>query len=173
MIFIYKGNYMQREADDFMRMVGLVYEGNKSKWRSLLKKQSLQFNEDIYNDSILKTYDAILKKEVDADYMGYWYRTFLNNSKRDLKYSYHNRDEDVDVLDYLKEFPYEEYQDKTDTVIEVLKRVRDSSTPRGFHLFLMYYMMPDMTYEELKNITGISDVKGIIMRIKDDICLTK
>lgn len=160
---------MQREADEFMRMVGLVYEGNKRKWASLLHKQSLQFNEDIYNDSILRTYDAILKKETDKDYMGYWYRTFLNNSKRDLKYSYHNRDEDVDVIEYLKEFPYEEYQDKTDTVIEVLKRVRDNSTPRGFHLFLMYYMIPDMTYEELKSITGISDAKGIIMRIKDSI----
>ena len=164
-----KHRNMQREADEFMRMVGLVYEGNKRKWASLLHKQSLQFNEDIYNDSILRTYDAILKKETDKDYMGYWYRTFLNNSKRDLKYSYHNRDEDVDVIEYLKEFPYEEYQDKTDTVIEVLKRVRDNSTPRGFHLFLMYYMIPDMTYEELKSITGISDAKGIIMRIKDSI----
>lgn len=164
---------MQREADEFIRMVGLVYEGNKKKWYSLLKKQSVQFNEDIYNDSILKTYDAILKKEVaDKDYMGYWYRTFLNNSKRDLKYSYHNRDYDVDVIEYLKEFPYEEYKDRTDTIIEVLKKVRDNSTPRGFHLFLMYYLIPKMTYEELNNITGIADVKGIIMRIKDDICLT-
>lgn len=161
---------MQREADEFMRKVGLVYEGNKKKWCSLLKKQSVQFNEDIYNDSILKTYDAILKKEIgDKDYMGYWYRTFLNNSKRDLKYSYHNRDEDVDVFEYLKEFPYKEYHDKTDTVIEVLKKVRDNSTPRGYHLFLMYYMIPNMTFEELKNVTGIADVKGIIMRIKDSI----
>jgi hypothetical protein len=160
---------MQREADEFMTAVGLLYEGNKVKWRSLLKKQSLQFNEDIYNDSILKTYDAILKKEAGSDYMGYWYRTFLNNSKRDLKYSYHNRDDDVDVMEYLKEFPYEEFIDKTDKIIEVLKQVRDSSTPRGYHLFLMYYLVPDMTYEELKSITGISDVKGIIMRIKDNI----
>lgn len=164
---------MQKEADDFMTTAGLLYEGNRKKWRSILKNKGIEFNEDIYNDSILKTYDAILKKEVGSDYMGYWYKTFLNNSKRDLKYSYHNRDDSVDVIEYLKEFPYEEYKDKTDTIIEVLKMVRDSSTPRGFHLFLMYYMIPEMTYDELKKITGISDVKGIIMRIKDDICLTK
>lgn len=164
---------MQKEADDFMTTAGLLYEGNRKKWRSILKNKGIEFNEDIYNDSILKTYDAILKKEVGSDYMGYWYKTFLNNSKRDLKYSYHNRDDGVDVIEYLKEFPYEEYKDKTDTIIEVLKMVRDSSTPRGFHLFLMYYMIPEMTYDELKKITGISDVKGIIMRIKDDICLTK
>lgn len=164
---------MQKEADDFMTTAGLLYEGNRKKWRSILKNMGIEFNEDIYNDSILKTYDAILKKEVGSDYMGYWYKTFLNNSKRDLKYSYHNRDDSVDVIEYLKEFPYEEYKDKTDTIIEVLKMVRDSSTPRGFHLFLMYYMIPEMTYDELKKITGISDVKGIIMRIKDDICLTK
>lgn len=164
---------MQKEADDFMTTAGLLYEGNRKKWRSILKNKGIEFNEDIYNDSILKTYDAILKKEVGSDYMGYWYKTFLNNSKRDLKYSYHNRDDSVDVIEYLKEFPYEEYKDKTDTIIEVLKMVRDSSTPKGFHLFLMYYMIPEMTYDELKKITGISDVKGIIMRIKDDICLTK
>lgn len=164
---------MQKEADDFMTTAGLLYEGNRKKWSAILKNKGIEFNEDIYNDSILKTYDAILKKEVGSDYMGYWYKTFLNNSKRDLKYSYHNRDDSVDVIEYLKEFPYEEYKDKTDTIIEVLKMVRDSSTPRGFHLFLMYYMIPEMTYDELKKITGISDVKGIIMRIKDDICLTK
>lgn len=164
---------MQKEADEFMTTAGLLYEGNRKKWRSILKNNGIEFNEDIYNDSILKTYDAILKKEVGSDYMGYWYKTFLNNSKRDLKYSYHNRDDSVDVIEYLKEFPYEEYKDKTDTILEVLKMVRDSSTPRGFHLFLMYYMIPEMTYDELKKITGISDVKGIIMRIKDDICLTK
>lgn len=164
---------MQKEADEFMTTAGLLYEGNRKKWRSILKNKGIEFNEDIYNDSILKTYDAILKKEVGSDYMGYWYKTFLNNSKRDLKYSYHNRDDGVDVIEYLKEFPYEEYKDKTDTIIEVVKMVRDSSTPRGFHLFLMYYMIPEMTYDELKKITGISDVKGIIMRIKDDICLTK
>ena len=164
---------MQKEADEFMTTAGLLYEGNRKKWRSILKNKGIEFNEDIYNDSILKTYDAILKKEVGSDYMGYWYKTFLNNSKRNLKYSYHNRDDSVDVIEYLKEFPYEEYKDKTDTILEVLKMVRDSSTPRGFHLFLMYYMIPEMTYDELKKITGISDVKGIIMRIKDDICLTK
>lgn len=164
---------MQKEADEFMTTAGLLYEGNRKKWRSILKNKGIEFNEDIYNDSILKTYDAILKKEVGSDYIGYWYKTFLNNSKRDLKYSYHNRDDGVDVIEYLKEFPYEEYKDKTDTIIEVLKMVRDSSTPRGFHLFLMYYLIPEMTYDELKKITGISDVKGIIMRIKDDICLTK
>lgn len=164
---------MQKEADEFMTTAGLLYEGNRKKWRSILKNKGIEFNEDIYNDSILKTYDAILKKEVCSDYIGYWYKTFLNNSKRDLKYSYHNRDDGVDVIEYLKEFPYEEYKDKTDTIIEVVKMVRDSSTPRGFHLFLMYYMIPEMTYDELKKITGISDVKGIIMRIKDDICLTK
>jgi hypothetical protein len=160
---------MQKAAEEFLNRAGKLYEENRVKWKGLLKKQGMIFNEDIYNDSIIKTYDAILKKEVDKDYVGYWYRTFLNNSKRDLKYSYHNRDDGVDVIEYLKEFPYEEYKDKTDIILEVLKKVRDSSTPRGFHLFLMYYLLPDMTYDELKKITGISDVKGIIMRIKDDI----
>jgi hypothetical protein len=160
---------MQKAAEEFLNRAGKLYEENRVKWKGLLKKQGMIFNEDIYNDSIIKTYDAILKKEVDKDYDGYWYRTFLNNSKRDLKYSYHNRDDGVDVIEYLKEFPYEEYKDKTDIILEVLKKVRDSSTPRGFHLFLMYYLLPDMTYDELKKITGISDVKGIIMRIKDDI----
>lgn len=158
---------MQKEADEFLTISGLIYEDIKKRWRGLAKKKGFTFSDDIFNDSIIKTYDAILRKEAGSDYMGYWWRTFLNNSKRDGKYAYHNRDDDVDVFDYLKDVPYKEYRDKTDTVIRILEDVKSNFSIRSYYLFLMYYMLPDMTFEELKELTGVSDVKGIIMRIKE------
>ena len=151
---------MQREADEFMRKVGLVYEGNKRKWASLLHKQSLQFNEDIYNDSIIKTYDAILKKEVDADYMGYWYRTFLNNTKRDTKYAYHNRDEGVDVIDYLKDREYEEASDWETIIGGIVCTLSD----RELILIRMHYELR-IPYEAIEEMTGVKDVRRYLKRL--------
>lgn len=158
---------MERAADDFLQQVGKVYELNRKKWSSVLKKRGLSFSDDIYNDSIVKAYDSILKKEVDGDYMGYWFRTFLNNSMRDTKYSYHNRDDGVDVIDFLKDRVYVEYEDRTDSVLQILDKVKRNFPLRSYHLFLIYHMIPDMTYDELKDLTGISDCKGIIMRIRE------
>lgn len=162
---------MEDKANEFLKESGRLYELNKKKWKQSLANKGLVFNEDIYNDSIIKTYDAILKKEVDdGDYMGYWYSTFLNNTKRDSKYSYHNKDDDTDVFVYLKDVVYEE--PKTidyERIRVILNKVKTNHSVRSYHLFLMYYLTPKMSYDELKSITGISDVKGIIMRVKDDI----
>ena len=99
---------MEKAAKEFLEQSGRLYETNKKKWKTLLKDKGLTFNEDIYNDSILKTYEAILKKEVNADYMGYWYTTFLNNTKRQTQYSHTKKKEDIDHFDVLKEKEYEE-----------------------------------------------------------------
>lgn len=153
---------------NFLQESGKLYEGNKRKWKLILKNKGIAFNEDIYNDSIVKTYDAILKREIDdGDYVGYWFRCFFNNSKRDTKYSYHNRDDEVDVIDFLKDKPYEEYTDNTDSIIRILGMVKNNFSFRSYHLFIIYYFVTDMTFEELKTLSGLTDVKGIIMRIKE------
>lgn len=162
---------MEKKAKEFLEQAGKVYEVNKKKWKKVLSDKGLSFNEDIFNDSIIKTYEAILKREVDdGDYMGYWYKTFLNNTKRDTKYSYHNKDDSVDVIEYLSKTLYEEPKlIDYEQIKDILYRVKTKNTPRSYYLFLMYCLVPNMTYDELRQITGISDVKGIIMRIKEDL----
>lgn len=162
---------MEKAAREFLEQSGKVYEVNKKKWGKIIKDKGMVFNEDIYNDSILKTYEAIVKKEIDdGDYLGYWYKTFINNNKRDTKYSYHNRDDTVDVKEYLSNTLYEEPKSiDYERIKRILLKVKNECSPRTYYLFLMYCLVPDMSYDYLRVITGISDVKGIISRVKDGI----
>lgn len=154
---------MQKAAEEFLNRAGKLYEENRRKWSTLLKKQGLKFNEDIYSDSIVKTYDAILKREVDGnDYMGYWYRTFLNNSKRDTKYAYHNRDEEVDVFEYMSSMPYEEYNDRTGDVEKIVCTLSD----KELILMRMHYELK-IPYEVIEEMTGVKDVRRIMKKILD------
>ena len=79
---------MEKAAEEFLKNAGVLYTINKNSWKKIIEKKGYQFSEDIYNDSIVKTYDAIRKKEVDTtDYLSYWFKTFLNNTMREKKYN--------------------------------------------------------------------------------------
>ena len=157
---------MEKAAKEFLEQSGRLYETNKRKWKTLLKDKGLEFSEDIYNDSIVKTYEAILKKEVDGDYMGYWYTTFLNNSKRDVKYSYHKR-EDVDVFDVLKEKEYEESNVNLyySTISVILSKVKKQFDRKTFEVYRMY-LLCNMSYEQLNSLTGLHDCKERISKVR-------
>lgn len=158
---------MEKAAKEFLEQSGRLYETNKKKWKTLLKDKGLSFNEDIYNDSIVKTYEAILKKEVDADYMGYWYTTFLNNTKRQTQYSHTKKKEDIDPIDILKEKEYEENQVNLyySTISTILLKVKDKFDRKSFEIFRMY-LLSNMSYEQLNNLTGLHDSKERITKIK-------
>ena len=133
---------MEKAAKEFLEQSGRLYETNKKKWKTLLKDKGLSFNEDIYNDSILKTYEAILKKEVDADYMGYWYTTFINNTKRQTQYSHTKKKEDIDPFEVLKEKEYEENNINLyySTISVILSKVKDKFDRKSFEVFRMYLL---------------------------------
>ena len=156
---------MQKAAEEFLNRAGMLYEENRVKWRSMLKKKGLKFSDDIYGDSIIKTYDAIMKREVDGtDYMGYWYRTFLNNSKRDLDYSYHKRDEDVDVFELLKDKEYVEYKDNSLIIRDLVCTLSDKDTI----LLRMHYEL-EIPYEVIEGMTGVKDVRRYIKRLLEKV----
>lgn len=145
---------------EFLEYAGKHYEENRKKWVKRLDKLGLKFSEDIYNDTILKVYEKVGEYSGDID--GYWYQSFLNNTKRDIKYSYHNRDEDIDVLKYLDEKPYDPPKIYTELFKELSKLEEDID----FHLFRFYYLT-DMTYKEIEDLTGVKDVRHKIKRIRD------
>lgn len=87
---------MEKAAKDFLKKSAEKYEVNKNKWKNIVEKKGYEFSEDIFQDSILKTYDAILKKETDTDFMGYWFVTFLNSTKRNTLYK-KNKIKTIDI----------------------------------------------------------------------------
>jgi hypothetical protein len=138
---------MKDEANDFLKKSGELYELNKRKWRKILKEKCLEFSEDIYNDSILKTYDAILKKETNiTECVGYWFQTFINNTKRDEQYAINKlTDYDVDVFEYLNDKEYEEekinnYYSTLSDILLIIYNKFDRKTFETFRLHLLCNM---------------------------------
>ena len=72
-------------AAEFLAYSGEHYEENKKKWTTRLKKQGLSFSEDIFQDTILKVY-AHIEEYKGTDIDGYWYKSFLQNTRRDGDY---------------------------------------------------------------------------------------
>lgn len=155
--------------DDFLKYTGAKYNEFKKKWAVRIKKEGLIFNEDTLQDTILKIYDYLDKhkdNKLDENSIeGYWYQSFLNNTKRDTKYSHHKKDDSIDVLEYLDEFPNEDKPIMLEDIKDGLKKLTDIE----LHIFLMYFLT-DITFSELEDLTGIKDlrykIKGIIKKIR-------
>lgn len=159
---------MEKAANEFLTKVGELYENNKRKWSKIIKDKGYDFSEDIYNDSIIKTYDAIIKKEIDTtDYLGYWYQTFINNTKRDEKYARNKIVDDEDVFDILKGKEDEESKINVyiSAISDILLKVRKQFDRKTFETFRMY-LLCGMSYEQLDNLTGMNDSKTRISKVR-------
>lgn len=158
------------KADEFLTYSGQHYDSNKKKWKERLKKIGYSFSEDIYNDSIIKVYDKLKqdtnKESKDIDIEAYWYQSFLINTKRNSDYSFiKNKDDTVDVLKYLDEFPADDNVTLLSDYKDIFNLYKDN---KDFHLFLIYHLT-DVTYKELEDLTGIKDVKYKIRSITNKI----
>lgn len=159
---------MEKAAQDFLRQSGELYENNKRKWSKIIKDKGYDFSEDIYNDSIIKVYDAIIKKEIDTtDYLGYWYQTFINNTKRDEKYARNQIVDDEDIFDILKDKEDEESKINVyiSAISDILLKVRKQFDRKTFETFRMY-LLCGMSYEQLDNLTGMNDTKIRISKVR-------
>lgn len=160
--YIYsKEHSMEKRAKEFLDLSGRLYEENKSKWKKMIGS----FDEDVYNDTILKVYEAILKGEdTEGDMVGYWYRSFKNNMVRQKGYKDNQAKKEID--DRLKE--KEDIERQTNlyysTVKDILLMVRNRFDRKTFELFRMY-LLCNMSYEQLDSITGL-DSKERIMKVR-------
>ena len=149
------------KAKAFLEYSGKHYEENKKKWAARLKKQGLKFDEDIYQDTIIKVYSHINDdKEYNGNMDAYWYQAFINNIRRDSKYSYHKKDDSIDVLKYLDEFPVEDRPILLEDIKDSLKQLTDIE----LHIFLLYFLT-DFTFFQIEELTGIKDARYKVQQI--------
>lgn len=129
------------------------------------------FDEDIYNDTIIKIYEKLLSEEdletTEDEVMAYWYRSFVNNIKRNKQYARNSKKDDKDVIDLLKneEYIIDSSNLYYPTIRYLLNKVKDEFDIRSYHLFKMYYLIPEMTFDELSSVVGCN-VKTKINDIK-------
>jgi DNA-directed RNA polymerase specialized sigma24 family protein len=161
---------MEKRAKEFLELSAKFYEDNKDKWQRLLIALGLSFDEDIYNDTIIRVYDKLMNEEdldkTEDEIIAYWFQSFVNNIKRDKKYSRNSKRDDSDVIDLLRDRAViiDDSHLYYTTIRMLLEKIKREYKQNDYHLFKMYYLS-DFTFDEMKEVLGC-DVKSKIMRMK-------
>lgn len=168
------------QARKYLNLANDKYLDYLKKWRTHIQDKGYDWDEDVFSDTILKVYDNILKNGIKDDseegLSNYWFKSFIVNIKREKQYSRNlYRDMNVDASEELdKEYNGDDelklkirrhiYDDWLS--VRLLQIVEQNFTSREFRCFRLYYIVPKMTYEKLRDLTKIKDCKKIVNTIK-------
>ena len=174
-------NDNSEKAKRFLQFVNDNYNNLKKKWAKYLIDKQIDFDEDVYSDTILKVFDYIntngIKDDSDSGFANYFFRAFNINIKREKQYSRNvNRDKNIDATEELsKEMNGEDelklkirrhvYEDWS--IFYILRLVEDNFDSISFHCFRLYYILDKMTYSKLREITKVPDSKKRVVTIKN------
>lgn len=169
------------QSSRFLQFANEHYEDYKKKWAKYLYDRQVDFDEDVFSDTILKVYDYIntngIKDDSDSGLANYWFKSFNTNIKREKQYSRNvNRDKNIDATEELsKEMNGEDelkikirrhvYEDWS--IVYILRLVEDNFDSISFHCFRLYYILDKMTYSKLREITKVPDSKKRVVTIKN------
>lgn len=167
-------------ANNFLELVNSRYLSLRMKWRKHMNDRCIVWDDDVFNDTILKVYDKILSNGIDDNsengMLNYLFKSFILNIKRDKQYSRNAyKDDNIDPSFELdKQFNGDDEmemkirRDVFDdwSVVYLLKLVEDNFDSISFYCFRLYYIIPKMTYESLRKITKIKDCKKRVITIK-------
>ena len=171
----------ESQAKRFLQFVNDNYNNLKKKWAKYLIDRQIEFDEDVYSETILKVFDYIrangIKDYSDSGFANYFFKSFNINIKREKQYSRNvNRDKNIDATEELsKEMNGEDelklkirrhvYEDWS--IFYILRLVEDNFDSISFHCFRLYYILDKMTYSKLREITKVPDSKKRVVTIKN------
>lgn len=147
------------------------YAANMKKLEYYVQGSGGVFDEDIFNDTFLRVYDAIALKGLHIkDYTGCFIRsyrnTYINSKKVDR-----TADLDIDIPD--TSFNSDLYENVIETLNnEVIKYVQDNYNDLSVSLFEIYIgLAPDISYKRLADMLGYPECKiwPVIGKIKKDV----
>ena len=169
------------QSSRFLKFANEHYEDYKKKWAKYLYDRQVDFDEDVFSETVLKVYDYIntngIKDDSDSGLANYWFKSFNTNIKREKQYSRNvNRDKNIDATEELsKEMNGEDelklkirrhvYEDWS--IVYILRLVEDNFDSISFHCFRLYYILDKMTYSKLREITKVPDSKKRVVTIKN------
>ena len=169
------------KAKRFLQFVNDNYNNLKKKWAKYLIDKQIDFDEDVYSDTILKVFDYIntngIKDDSESGFANYFFRAFNINIKREKQYSRNvNRDKNIDATEELSKEINGEDELKLKirsqvfddwAVVYILRLVEDNFDQISFHCFRLYYILDKMTYSKLREITKVPDSKKRVVTIKN------
>lgn len=170
-------------ADDFLRIIGQIYDEYMHKFRDLL-----HWSEDIIQDSILRTYQAILWNGCNSPikitrdtpeearitvWKNKWFVSCKNNNTVGKpKYDINNSDTFDDEVIKLSNSPADTSQKKVMNDIYndyrtmyLLDLVCSNYDIQTCYCFRLYYCVPGMTYKKLTALTKMKDAKTRVVAV--------
>lgn len=174
-------NDNSEQAANFLQFANDNYNDFKKKWRKYLIDRQIEFDDDVFSDTILKVYDYIKKHGIndttDSGMANYWFRSFNTNIKREKQYSRNiNRDCNINAYESLDKETNGDYELQLKirrqvfddwSIVYILRLVENNFDQISFHCFRLYYILDKMTYSKLREITKVPDSKKRVVTIKN------
>ena len=169
------------QSSRFLKFANEHYEDYKKKWAKYLYDKQVDFDEDVFSETVLKVYDYIntngIKDDSDSGLANYWFKSFNTNIKREKQYSRNvNRDKNIDATEEISKEMNGEDELKLKirrqvfddwSVVHILRLVEDNFDQISFHCFRLYFVLDKMTYHKLREITKVKDAKKRVVTIKN------
>lgn len=183
-IFIEKTKIKVEDNRLFINYISDHYNQLYYKYRQFCKEKDYQWDEDIFQDTIVNCYSAITKKGKlqDTSNQGienYFFKSFKMNIMREKQYA-RNQKRDLNVEADDVDVMYEEWcnNNKEDSRTKILSDmwkdfsclyimmlVEDNWDDEHFYLFRLKHLC-NMTYKQLTDKTGIKGVRQKILDVK-------
>jgi len=185
MIFIWKRQNNMSDKDKFMHYINDHYNHLKYKYINFCREHNYQWDEDIFQDTILKCHDAIEKKgklndTTDYGIESYFFISFKLNLKREGQYARNmKRDRNIDS-DSINDL-YEDYYNKNNSssaqkvykdlfqdfsVLYIMTVVEDNFDQEHFYLFRLK-TLGNLTYKQLQDKTHIKASRQKVINVKN------
>lgn len=162
-------------ADEWMKKIGTVYESCKKRYYKMCRDMHLNIDEDIFSSTVINCYDSISRNGLeDLSQQGcenYLFKAFRTNMYQVSNYNKRKVDGDINSIgekfiddngDKIREQVLKDY-----TVIYILNLIENNFDEISFNLWRFKNLAEKMTYDKLRNITGVKDCKKRIIAIND------
>lgn len=174
------------DARLFLEYINDNYEILKNKYKTMCVQNQLNWDEDVFSNTILSCYNAINKKGKldDTSNQGienYFFRSFKQNvqrerqycrvSKRDLNYNsdsinqayenWYNGTKDT-AINKIRSDLYKDF-----ATLYIMHRVEDEFDAEHFRLFNLKTLIPDMTYKKLQEKTKCTSCRQKVIDVRN------
>lgn len=169
----------------FINYINDNYKQLYYKYRQFCKEKAYDWDEDIFQDTILKCYEAITKKgkledTTNQGIENYFFKAFKMNIQREGQYA-RNQKRDLNYSSEKVSQVYEEWYNSNNTdaktklandlfkdfsCLYIMHRVEDNFDNEHFYLFKLKTLC-GYTYKQLSEKTGWKGVRQKILAVKN------
>ena len=184
-IFIGKSLTVMTDQDLFINYINQHYDELKAKYKAFCGLNNYNWNWDIFQDTIIKCYDAIAKKGrlLDTTPQGmenYFFIAFKLNIKREGQYA-RNQKRDLNITSDNINTIYEEWYNDNHTTsrqklltdlwkdfstLYIMNEVESNFPAEDFYLFKLKILC-NMTYKEVQEKTQAKKVRQRVVDVKN------